>query len=164
MHGCIFVDIFMVEFHYCKISAGWHLCREQAMISEHPVFHLKTTLQLRQDFCTAILLFYSAVLKTIIWPRKSLKTEKRKNENDDFFSLIFEIAKLPLNMKSDQDCDLWNFLHLGLHFFSVNIIKISEKSLIIRKENVYKTITCIKISQSCLWSISHVAILFIFLI
>ena len=132
MHGCIFVDIFMVEFHYCKISAGWHLCREQAMISEHPVFHLKTTLQLSWDFCTPILLFYSAVLKTIIWPRKSLKTEKRKNENDDFFSLIFEIAKLPLNMKSDQDCDLWNFFTFRSSFllckYYKNLREIIENS------------------------------------
>ena len=93
----------------------------------------KNLLQLGQDVCTAIrtLLGNFAVLlgdfyiQTIIWPWKSLK---RKKEYDNFLALVFKISKLSLNMKSDKNSNQWNF-------FSVNILKISENSLKIRKKS-----------------------------
>ena len=39
-----------------------------------------------------------------------------KIEGDNFFTLIFKNPKLSSIMKSDQDSDLWNFLHLDHPF------------------------------------------------
>ena len=55
------------------------------------------------------------------------KTKNQKNEDDDnFIALIFKIPKLSLYMKSDQNCELWNFFKIW------EIIENPQK-------NVYKT-------------------------
>ena len=60
--------------------------------------------------------------------------KNRKNEDDNKFVLVFKIPKLSLNMISDQNSDLWNFYTKVINFFSVNISKISENSLNIRRD------------------------------
>ena len=58
--------------------------------------------------CSAISLFYFKIFQTIIWPWN--KPYYRENEDDNFCCLVFKISKLSMNMKLDQNSNLWNFL------------------------------------------------------
>ena len=60
-------------------------------------------------FCSAISHFYSAILNDNL----TMKNGKTRKTKMMYFALIF---KLSFNMESDQNSDLWNFLHLGHQF------------------------------------------------
>ena len=59
--------------------------------------------------------FYSAISAILLenWP------SNRKNEDYNFFALIFKISKLFLSMKSDQNSELLQLFTLRSSFFSL---------------------------------------------